>query len=162
MVALTQVFSRPAYVVLGVTAFAVSLLFYLWSSQVLALGPDGIAVLPEVPFIAAALLMALLFGLTLPVQIYAIRAAAAAAGAAGGTVLGVLAGTASMSCCAPVVLPAVLSLLGFSGTTILGLNGLFHRYWLPLATLSIILLAYSLISTGGSLEASCKLPSGSE
>lgn len=156
---LSQVFRRPGYVLLGLVAFAASLLFYLWSSQVISVGPGGVALLPEDTFISAAFLMALLFGLTLPVQIYAIRTAAAAASTAGGTLAGVIAGTASMSCCAPVVLPALLSLLGFSGTSIPGLNGLLHRYWLPLATLSVILLSYSLISTTSSLYARCELSS---
>lgn len=156
MAILVLVYRRPAYVLLAVGAFAVSLFFYLWSSQVITVGPYGLAVLVEVPFMAAAAVLAVLFGLTLPLQIYAIRAAASATAATGGTVLGVLAGTASMSCCAPVIFPALLSLLGFSGTSILGLNGLLHRYWLPLATLGIILLAYSLLSTVGALEAPCR------
>ncbi|GAC1520560.1 MAG: hypothetical protein NVS2B16_27730 [Chloroflexota bacterium] len=161
MTSLAQTFRRPAYALLGVLAFAASLLFYLWSSQVLTLGTSGVAFLPETSFISAAVVMASLFGLTLPVQVYAIRAAAAATTTTGGTLLGVIVGTASMSCCAPVVLPALLSFLGFSGTTILGLNGLFHRYWLPLATLSSILLAYSLVSTTVSLTSTCELaPSG--
>lgn len=156
MVALLSVFRRPGYMLLGVVAFSLSFLFYLWSSQVVTLGADGVSVLPELPFMAAAAILAVLFGLTLPLQVYAVRMAAATS-AAGGTLLGVLLGTASMSCCAPVVLPAFLSLLGFSGTTILGLNGLFHRYWLPLATVSSILLLYSLVSTAGSLVSTCLL-----
>lgn len=156
MGALGLVYRRPAYVLLGLAAFAVSLLFYLWSSQVLTLSPGSVSILPEVPFMVAAAILALLLGLTLPLQVYAIRAAASATAATGGTLLGLLAGTASMSCCAPVVLPALLSLLGLSGTSILGLNGLLHRYSLPLATLGIVLLGYSLLSTVGALQAPCR------
>lgn len=159
------VYRRPAYMLLGVTSFAISLLFYLWSSQVIAVGAFGVAILPEIPYMAAAVVLATLFGLTFPLQVYAVRVAVSATAATGGTLLGVLAGTASMSCCAPAVLPALLSLLGVSGTSILGLNGLFHRFWLPLATLGIIVLSYSLIASIRALEAGCRLgdmPNGGE
>jgi hypothetical protein len=62
-------------------------------------------------------------------------------------VLGVLIGTASMSCCAPVILPTLLSLVGFSGTAILSVNLTIHRFFVPLALLAALLLAYSIGST---------------
>ncbi len=152
------VYRRPSYLLLAGGLFVVASIFYLWSSQVLLISNGSVSFLVEPPFIGAALLLALLFSLTLPLQIYAVRLAAAPAGGTGGTVLGALLGTASMTCCAPVLLPSLLSLLGFSGTTILGVNGALHRYWLPLATLGIILLAYSLVSGLQSLHRECSLP----
>ena len=83
--------------------------------------------------------MALLFGIALPLLVHAARLAAAGAAEAGGTALGAIAGTMSMTCCAPVILPAILSFLGFSGTAILRLNETLNRFWLPLAVAGIIL-----------------------
>jgi hypothetical protein len=102
--------------------------------------------------------MALLFGLLVPLLVYATRLAAATASQTGGTALGAVFGTVSMTCCAPVILPALLSLLGFSGTTILRLNQITNRFWLPLAVAGIILLSYSLISVVQALDLSCSVP----
>lgn len=157
MGALDIVYRQPRYVVLAAVLFSVMAIFYLWSSQVLLIANGSVSFLVEPPFIAAALVLAALFALTLPMQVYAVRLAAASAPQTGGTVLGAVLGTASMTCCAPVLLPSLLSLLGFSGTTILGINGVLHRYWLPLATLGIILLAYSFVSVVQGLNRECAL-----
>lgn len=155
MAALSLVYRRPRYLVLAAVLFAVMATFYLWSSQVLLIVNGSVSSLVEPSFIAAALLLAFLFGVTVPMQVYAIRLAAASTKQTGGTVLGAVLGTASMTCCAPVVVPSLLSLLGFSGTTILGINGVLHRYWLPLATLGIILLAYSFFSVVQGMSREC-------
>jgi hypothetical protein len=162
MDALGLVYRQPRYLLLAAVLFAVMAIFYLWSSQVLLIANGSISFLVEPPFIAAALVLAFLFALTLPMQVYAVRLAATSAQRTGGTVLGAVLGTASMTCCAPVLLPSLLSLLGFSGTSILGINGMLHRYWLPLATLGIILLAYSLFSVVQGLNRECaiELPQG--
>lgn len=145
--------SRAAAVLL----FAVVALFYAWAAQVLLLGHGGLSVLVEPDVIAAIGLISALLAVSLPVQLHAFRLAAAGIEQTGGTLLGALTGTASMSCCAPVLLPAVLSLLGFSGTSILSVNLTIHRYFVPLAALSAVLLGYSLISTLSSLSRACML-----
>ncbi|GAC1468812.1 MAG: hypothetical protein PVSMB7_17240 [Chloroflexota bacterium] len=155
MIALPLVYRNLWNVVLGLIAFVAMAGFYLWSSQVLIIGRHGVTVVMQAQFVAAALIMALLFGLLVPVLVYAARLAAASATQTGGTVFGAVLGTMSMTCCAPILLPALLSLLGFSGTTILGLNETLNRFWLPLATISIILLSYSLVSVVRSLELVC-------
>jgi hypothetical protein len=131
----------------------------LWSSQVLTVQGGRVQVFFQAGFIAAAVPIAVLFATLLPMQVYAIRSAAATARQTGGTMLGAILGTASMSCCAPVILPSILSLLGFSGTTILSFNLLVERYWLPLATASVILLIYSFTSVARSLALRCAFPS---
>jgi hypothetical protein len=155
MDALRLVFRNPYYVALGLASFLALAVLYLWESQVLIIGADGISWFVEPSFVAAALIMSLLFGLLLPLQLHAFRLAAASARQTGGTALGVLVGTASMTCCAPVLLPSILALLGFSGTAILGINGVLHRYWLPLATIGVVLLTYSLYSVIDSLTLAC-------
>jgi hypothetical protein len=159
MAALRLVYRSPWNVLLALVAFVVVAVFYLWSSQVLVVSRHGVAFLPQTRFVAAALIMALLFGLLVPLIVHAARLAAASASQTGGTALGAIFGTASMTCCAPVILPAVLSLLGFSGTTILRLNETLNRFWMPLAVAGIILLTYSLVSVVQSLNLECSLNS---
>jgi hypothetical protein len=144
-------------VLLALVAFVVMAAFYLWSSQVLVVSRHGVSFLLQTQFVAAALIMGLLFGLVVPLLVYAARLAAATASQAGGTALGAIFGMVSMTCCAPVILPAILSLLGFSGTTILSLNQTVNRFWMPLAVAGIILLSYSLVSVVQSLDLECKL-----
>ena len=155
MTALRLVYRSPWNVLLALVAFVVMAVFYLWSSQVLVVSRHGVSFLLQTQFVAAALIMALLFGLLVPLLVHAARLAAASAAQTGGTALGAIFGTASMTCCAPVILPAILSLLGFSGTTILRLNLMLNRFWLPLAVAGIILLTYSLVSVVQSLDLEC-------
>ncbi len=157
MSALPLVYRKPWNVLLGLTAFVTMAVFYLWSSQVLIISRHGVELLIQPQFVAVGLIMALLFGLLVPVLVYAARLAAASATQTGGTALGAVLGSMSMTCCAPVLLPALLSLLGFSGTTILGLNEALNRFWLPLATAGIILLIYSLVSVVHSLDLVCTI-----
>ena len=157
MAALRLVYHSLWNVLLAFLAFAVVAVFYLWSSQVLEISPHGVSFVLQTQFVAAALILALLFGLLVPLLVYAIRLAAASASQAGGTALGAIIGTVSMTCCAPVILPAILSLLGFSGTAILSVNQTVNRFWLPLAVAGIILLAYSLFSVAQSLNLECSL-----
>lgn len=148
------VFRGLAYLALGAVSFLSMLVLLLGSSQVLTINGRGVQVFMDLRFVVAACVIALLFALLLPLQVYAFRTAATATGT-GGTILGALVGTASMSCCAPVLLPSLLALLGFSGATILSFNLAVERFWLPLATVSVILLAYSLLSVTSSLEPAC-------
>ena len=155
MTALKVVYRRPSNVLMASTAFVAMAVFYLWSSQVLVISSHGIAIIVQLQFLAAGLIMALLFGLLVPLLVYAARLSSASTAQTGGTAFGALLGTASMTCCAPVLLPALLSLLGFSGATILGFNEMLNRFWLPLATAGIILLIYSLVSISRALELVC-------
>ena len=159
MTALRLVYRRPWNSVLAFTAFVTMAVFYLWSSQVLIIGSHGIATFVQLQFLAAGLIMALLFGLLVPLLAYAARLAAASRVQTGGTAIGAILGTASMTCCAPVLLPALLSLLGFSATTILGFNETLNRFWLPLSTAAIILLLYSLVSVIQALDLVCTVSS---
>lgn len=159
--ALRLVYGEVASWLIGLAAFVGMAILLLWSSQVLTVQAATVHVYLQTGFVAAALLIAALFAMLLPMQVYAIRLAATTARQTGGTLVGAVIGTASMSCCAPVILPSVLSVLGFSGTTILSFNLVVERYWLPLATASVLLLTYSLISVARSLELECLLPEAS-
>lgn len=152
------VYRAPSYAVLTCVAFLGMAWLLLWSSEVLVFASGSVHVLFEPLTIAAALVIAVLFALLLPMQVFAFRLAAATARQTGGTAIGAALGTASMTCCTPVILPSLLSLVGFSGATVLSFNLLVQRWWLPIAALSIILLAYSLSSVVHSLELECQVP----
>lgn len=157
MAALARVYRHPWYVALGVALAPAMALLFLWQSQVLIVGRSGLSLFIQPLFVAVAVVVALEFGLTVPMQLFAWRAAASSASSAGAPAAGFVASTASMTCCAPLLLPSFLSLLGFSGTTLLGLNIQLHRYFPVLATFSIILLTYALASAIQSLSTECRL-----
>lgn len=157
--ALRLVYSRPGYVLAALLIFPAVTLCYAWAAQVLIVGSGGVSLLVEPDFSAAILILAALIAISVPLQVYTARLSVAQVEGAGTGVLGLLAGTASMSCCAPVILPAILSLVGFSGTAILSVNLTIHRYFLPLALLGVVLLGYSILSTTASLGRSCAVES---
>ncbi len=157
MLAVYLVFRRPWNIALATTAFAAMEVFYLWNSQVLTISPNGLSYLIEPDFLVAGTVIALLFGIEVPLIIRAVSLAAASASQTGGTVIGALLGVASMTCCAPVVLPPILSLLGATGTSILGLDTALHRFWLPLATASVVCLVYSLVSLVQNINLECRI-----
>jgi hypothetical protein len=84
MDAFRMVFGNIGFVILGIGSFLVASALYLWESQVVVVSSHGLALFIELQFIAAALVLALLFGLLVPVEISAIRLAAASAAQAGG------------------------------------------------------------------------------
>ncbi len=108
MSAIRRVYRRPPYVVLAIVLFLAMAAFYLWDSQVLVVDRSGVSVFVQPLFAVAAVVMALLFGLAIPMQIFAVRVAASTALGAGAPIAGVVLGTASMTCCAPVLIPSLL------------------------------------------------------
>jgi hypothetical protein len=103
------------------------------------------------------LVLAVLFGLLLPLEVAAMTRARSAAGSAGG-LLGTMFGVLSMSCCAPLILPALLSFVGFSGMALLQVNITVQEWTTPLTVASIacMLLAIGLVSRR--ITAACALP----
>jgi len=151
------VYGQRSYVAAAVLLFPVVFIFYVWAGQVLIVGRGNLSILLEPDIIIAAAVLAALFAVSLPLQVYALRLALVGTRQTGGTILGLVVGSLSMSCCAPIILPALLSLIGFSGTTILSVNLTLHRYFVPLALLGAMLLTYSLLSTASSLARTCVL-----
>jgi hypothetical protein len=101
------------------------------------------------------LLLAALFGLLVPLEVAAIVRARTAVGAASGLV-GTVAAVAGVSCCAPLLLPAVLSFVGFSGTALLGFNASIRRLAGPLEFASVVLLVVSIAFVSRTLTATCE------
>ncbi len=102
-------------------------------------------------------MLAVLFGLLLPLQVAAVSKVRSLAGTTGG-MLGTVFGVLSMSCCAPLVLPALLSFVGFSGMTLLQVNVTVHEWATPLtiASIGFMLLAIALVSR--TITATCSVP----
>lgn len=161
VVSLLEVFRRPKYAASSLLLFPAAVIFYAWAAQILIAGRHGVAILYEPDVMATIVVLSVLFAISLPLQFYAIRHAMATSGPAGSSFVGVVLGTASMSCCAPVVLPALLSLIGFSGTAILSVNLAIHKYFIPLALLAAVQLLHSVISTALSISAPCDLAAAS-
>jgi hypothetical protein len=157
--ALRLVLGQRRYAAAALLLFPIGAIFYAWAAQVLIVDRWSLSLLIEPDVMVAIVFLASLLAISLPLQVYALRRAVAGASEAGSSMLGLLVGTASMSCCAPVLLPALLSLIGFSGTTILSVNVTIHRYFVPLAALSAVLLGYSILSTASSLGRTCAAPS---
>jgi hypothetical protein len=107
--------------------------------------------------VASIVVVAVLFGLLVPLQLAAIRKARASPGTASGLV-GTVTAVAGMSCCAPLLLPAVLSFVGFSGTALLGFNASMRRLADPLQLASVALMAMSIALVSRTLTAACRLP----
>ena len=132
------------------------LILLLWSGELLKRYPSGweLHAAPEQLLSISAL--AVLFGLLLPLELAALARARAASGALGGTA-GTVFALLSVSCCAPFLIPALLSFLGFSGTALLSFNGAVRQFTMPLTLASIILLLLSIFLVVRTLTAACRL-----
>jgi hypothetical protein len=136
-------------------------LLLAWSGDLIQQYPSGLEFHSEPQRLLALILLAALFGLLLPLEVAALGRARAVAGVAGGTASTVF-GLLSMSCCAPLVIPALLSFVGFSGTTILDFNTTVSQYETPLTLVSIGLMLLSVVLVLRTLTAACKLPANTK
>lgn len=157
--ALSMVFAdrryRLAALVLGLGAAGL----LAWSGQVISLFPGGEVFLNADGWTVAALAGAsVLLGVTVPLHWYGWRRAQGTAAAQGMGALGALFSVGALSCCAPLLLPGLLSLLGFSGTTLLSLNLRLHQWRLPLTLAALAFLLLSLWMAQRNVARSCALP----
>jgi hypothetical protein len=106
--------------------------------------------------LASMLALSVLFGVLVPLQVAALTKARNALGAAGG-VAGTAMAVAGVSCCAPLLLPAVLSFIGFSGTTLLGFNASIRAFGPLLILASLVLMLASIGLVSRTITAACKL-----
>ncbi|MGH2409467.1 MAG: hypothetical protein ACRDGS_03755, partial [Chloroflexota bacterium] len=97
-----------------------------------------------------------LMGVVLPLQVFALRRAAWGIRQGGAGVVGFIAGLGSLSCCSPLILPAILSFAGFSGTSLLTMNYTLYRYFMPLAVLSMAFLLLSLLFAARDVTRACQ------
>ena len=157
--ALVLVYETPRYRVAAVLLFVASLAVLAWSGQVITYFPEG-GFFVDVDRITAAGLVvtSLLVGLTYPLHWFAWCKAQQSAAGQGIGAIGAVLGIGSMSCCAPLLLPGLLSLAGFSGASLLSLNLRLHQLRLPLVALAVVFLAISLWAGGRNVMAACRVP----
>lgn len=159
--ALRVVYRRPGYLVAAVVLALASAALLVWSGQVVTVFPQGGVFIDADAWSVVGLGgAALLLGVTLPLHWFAWRRSAGTAAAQGMGVLGTLFSVGSFSCCAPLLLPGLLSLLGFSGTSLLALNLRLHQFRVPLTLAALGFLAFSFAMGVANVTRSCDLPRG--
>ena len=155
--ALAIAFERPwAYLVALGSAVGMAALL-LWSSGLLVHYRTGWELLASPPELATMGVLSALFGLLVPLQIAALGRARGAVGTAGG-IAGTVTGILSLSCCAPLLIPTLLSFVGFSGTTLARFNAAVSGLAVPLTIGSIALMLASIALVSHTITAACKLP----
>lgn len=155
--ALRTVFSERTYWLIGVASALVFAALFGFGSGLITIFPEGAFFELNAWRLATLLALIVLAGLVVPMQWYAIRKARSGLTTSAPGVGGMLTGLATMSCCAPLLLPAVLSFVGFSGTQLLFLNTAVRRFIAPLSLLSIAFLLFSLFLTARSVSATCRI-----
>jgi hypothetical protein len=157
LAAAREVYRDPWLVVTGGAIALLTALLLTWSGQVVTFFREGGLFVDADAFtVAGILLIAVLLGFTAPLHWYMWRRARASAGQ-GLSAVGAVLGIGSMSCCAPLLLPGLLSLVGVSGTSLLALNLRLHQLRLPLLALSVGLLLVSLAAGLRGVSRSCVL-----
>jgi hypothetical protein len=149
------VFRDPFNLALGLVAALGCAILLCWSGQIVTRAPlGGLYWDLDTQRLVAIAAISLAFGIAVPLQLAAIRQARAGAGFA----LASLSGVAAVSCCSPLVLPAILGFLGATGTSILDANLAAHRWFLPLSAVSVALLVLTSALALRDLGRSCALP----
>jgi hypothetical protein len=151
-------FERPRAYAIAFGSVLCMLALLVWNSGGLNYYPTtGWEFYAEPIELLSILALSVLFGVLVPLQVAAIAKARAALGAAGG-LAGTLVGVAGVSCCAPLLLPAVLSLIGFSGTAVLGFNASVRSLAGPLTVASLVLMLTSIVLVSRTITAACAVP----
>ena len=164
-VAARTVFGDPFNIALAVVVALTSAVVLAWAGQIAVRSPVGGLYWDLQPSrLIAIALMSVGFGLVVPLQIAALRQARATARmrAGAGVAVSSFTGLAAVSCCSPLLVPALAGLLGASGTTALNVNLTAHRWFLPLSMVSIGLLLVSGVMAARDLSRGCAIaPAGS-
>jgi len=157
--ALAIAFDRPRSYVLAAGAAVAMMGLLVWSGDFMQYFPEtGWELDAGLSDRMTILSVGVLFGLLVPLEVAAIskaRHAARAAGASG--LLGPVFGILSMSCCAPLLAPALLSFVGFSGSTLLNVNTTLHELSTPLTLASLALLLLSIGLVSHTVAAACRI-----
>jgi hypothetical protein len=154
-------FAHPrAYVMAVASAIGMALLL-VWGSGLLAHYPTGWVLIADPRELATIAALSILFGVLVPLEVAAVTRARSVVGVAGG-LAGTVAGILSVSCCAPLLIPALLSFVGFTGTALVTFNITVRDYLGPLAILSVVLMAASILLVARTVSAVCQTPARGE
>ncbi len=153
-----EVYRRRTYQLAAVVGAAGMAILLAWSSQIVTVFPQGGLFLDvDTLTLVSIALAAGLLGISLPLHWFAWRRTRVVARASGLGLVGTLFSVGSLSCCAPLLLPGLLSLLGFSGSTLLAFNLRLHQLRLPLTALAIAFLLVSLWIGLRNVTRSCRI-----
>ena len=135
-----------------------AMVLFAWSGEIVTRSPVGDVFWDlRVDRVAAVAALSVAFGLVSPLQLDAVRRARASsraprlAGLAGSAIPGV----AAVSCCSPTLVPAVLGALGTSGSTMVTVNLTTQRLFLPLAGMSLLMMAAAGAAAIRNLQPTC-------
>ncbi len=153
-----EVYRQRTYQLAAVIGAAGMAILLGWSSQIVTVFPQGGIFLDvDALTLVSMALAAGLMGITLPLHWFAWRRTRVIAPASGLGLVGTLFSVGSLSCCAPLLLPGVLSLLGFSGSALLAFNLRLHQLRVPLTALAIAFLLVSLWIGLRNVTRSCRI-----
>jgi len=153
-----EVYRQRTYKFAAIMVAAGMAILLGWSSQIVTVFPEGGLFLDVDAFTLVGIaLAASLLGITLPLHWFAWRRTRVVAPASGLGLVGTLFSVGSLSCCAPLLLPGVLSLLGFSGSTLLAFNLRLHQLRVPLTALAVAFLLVSLWIGLRNVTRSCRI-----
>jgi len=157
--ALREVYHRPGYLAAAVVLALSSGALLTWSGQVVTVFPQGGVFVDADAWTVLGLFgAAVLLGVTLPLHWFAWRRSAGTAAAQGMGILGTVFSVGSLSCCAPLLVPGLLGLLGFSGSSLLALNLRLHQFRLPLTLVALAFLTSSFVMGVANVARSCAIP----
>ncbi len=132
---------------------------FVWGSHIITVFPVGGVYVSASPFtLVAIFLTAGLMGITIPLHWFAWRKAVRSRASTGLSALGAVFSISAMSCCAPLLVPAVLSLVGVSGTNLLSLNLRLHQLRFLLFGSALALMTFSLWVGLRNVARACRLP----
>lgn len=150
---------RWAVAVGAVVALAAAALFAV-GGQMFATDARGVVLLVTPEKVVVFAVLALLVGVATALQTAALRLRLSGRGGASGA-MGLVLAFVGASCCTPLLWPALLSMLGVSGVTLLGVNIAIHRwFWLAVAA-AVLTLLVGIVQTARAMTAKCRLPSRS-
>ena len=155
--AISIVFYDKKNVFIGFLAAVFFGAVFVLSSGMITFFPEGPFIEPNLLRLTTLFALIILSGLVVPMQLFAIQKAKSGLKTSASGFGGILTGIATMSCCTPLLLPALLSFIGFSGTQLLFLNMTLRQYILPLSIFSVGLLTLSLFIVSQSVAAACRL-----
>lgn len=147
--------SRIYYLIAGLSGILIAL-FYLFVGQVIVFFPEGIYIEPSPLRLGTIGILSVLFGLVAALTVYNFRLRRLSAKGGGAGFGGSLAGLLTCGCCAPV-LPGILVLFGFTGTSLLSINTALQLYIIPLSILGIAVMFLSLKMMAKSISGKCEI-----
>jgi hypothetical protein len=154
--AIKTVFSKPAYIVIAVSAFVVMFFTLAYLSEFVFFEPYFVAYVPpyRVVSFATTVAVAAISGLVIPMSVFRIKQLNTQTHKIGGSFLGSIVGVSAGACsCGPVGF-AIVSTFGAVGGVA---TSFLTAYEIPLRLTSIVILGAVYYTTARSINAECKI-----